>query len=102
VFAPIGVAVDRADNLYVANTRSNIVQRVDRRTGVVSTVSGTISAGYSGDGGLATEAEMNAPTYLAFGRDGDLFFSDGFNYRVRMIDFDACRDHRQEEHGEKE
>ena len=102
VSAPIGVALDRAGNLYVANTRANIVQRVDLDTGAVSTVAGVVSAGYSGDGGPATEAKLNSPTYLALNAAGDLFFTDGFNYSVRMIDFDRCRDHRKDDHGKND
>jgi sugar lactone lactonase YvrE len=101
-FSPIGVAVDRENNLYVSSTRINVVLRVDRKTGVVSTVAGIISAGYSGDGGPATQAKLNAPTYLAFNRAGDLFISEGFNYRVRMIDFDLCRHHGRDRHGHSE
>jgi hypothetical protein len=100
--SPIGVAVDSGGNLYVSSTRSNTVLRVDRKTGVVSTVAGIVSAGYSGDGGPATEAKLNAPTYLAFNRAGDLFISDAFNYRVRMIDFDRCRNHDRDKDGDHE
>jgi trimeric autotransporter adhesin len=100
--SPIGVAVDSKGNLYVSNTRGNVVLRVDRKTGTVSIVAGTFSAGYSGDGGPATEAKLNAPTYLAFDRNGDLFITDGFNYRVRMVDFDRCRNHHRDKDGDKD
>ena len=100
--SPIGVAVNSRGNLYVSNTRGNVVLRVDRKTGTVSIVAGTFSAGYSGDGGPATEAKLNAPTYLAFDRDGDLFISDAFNYRVRMVDFDQCQHHRRDKDGDND
>jgi trimeric autotransporter adhesin len=100
--SPIGVAVDSRDNLYVSDTRGDVALRVDRKTGTVSIVAGTFSRGYSGDGGPATEAKLNAPTYLAFNRTGDLFISDAFNYRVRMVDFDGCRNHRTSRDGDND
>src|SRR4029079_3237220 len=55
-------------------------------SGNVTTIAGSANGGFSGDGGLATAALLNYPQGTAIGRDGALYFTDRFNYRIRRVD----------------
>ena len=79
------VALDRSGNVYIADPELNTVRRVDT-TGTVTTVAGTGERGYGGDGGLAVEAQLNGPIGVAVDADGNLYFSDIGNDRVRRVD----------------
>ena len=83
--APYGVALDGAGNLYIADQGANVVRMVTPG-GVISTVAGTGTAGYSGDGGPATAAQLNNPAGLAFDSLGNLYIADQDNNRVREVD----------------
>ena len=83
---PQGVAVDAAGHLYIADTVNHCIRRVDADTNVITTVAGTVTGGFSGDGGPAAAAELDRPTDVAFDAAGNLFIVDGFNHRVRRID----------------
>ena len=83
---PDGLALDGAGNLYIADTVNGRVRRVDGQTGVITTVAGTGEWGYSGDGGPATEAELNGPVSLAIDATGNLYIADTVNRRVRRVD----------------
>jgi len=75
---PSGVVVDVADNLYIADTINNRVRKVTV-AGVISTVAGNGTAGFSGDGGPATSAQLNAPNGVAVDAAGNLYIADGNN-----------------------
>ena len=81
-----GIAVDSGGNLYIGDLWNSRIRRVDARTGIVSTIAGTGTAGYSGDGGAATRAAISAAFDLLFDREGNLLFTDTENHRVRRID----------------
>ena len=82
--SPEGVAVDSWGNLYIADSASARVRRVDR-AGVITTVAGTGDWGYSGDGGPATEASLLVPAGVAVDTAGNLYIADRNNHRVRRI-----------------
>jgi sugar lactone lactonase YvrE len=85
VNAPEGVAVDWAGNVYIADTANNRIRAISSSTGKMSTVAGTGSATYSGDGGLATSAAVNWPGGVAVDSGGNLYISDEDNNRVRVV-----------------
>ena len=65
---PAGVAVDSAGDLFIADTGNNAIREVNLSTGVITTVAGNGTAGYSGDGGPATAAELDYPDGRRGGR----------------------------------
>ena len=81
---PAALAVWGA-RLYVADQSNNRVRMVDLSTGTITTVAGTGSAAYNGDGMPAVEASLAGPSGLAVGRDGTLFIGDTFNGRIRAV-----------------
>jgi sugar lactone lactonase YvrE/dienelactone hydrolase len=81
---PLGLAVDKDGNLYIADSESHRIRRVDR-DGNIATVVGTGVAGFAGDGGPALQAQLHAPTGLAIDRDGSLWIADTGNHRVRKV-----------------
>jgi autotransporter-associated beta strand protein len=82
---PMGVAVDAAGDLFIADSGNNVVRKVDLSTGVISTVAGTAAAGYSGDGAAATAAQLYNPVGIAVSKAGDLFIADSGNNVIRKI-----------------
>ena len=62
---PYGVVVDSGNNVYIADPGNNRIRKVAAGTGVVTTIAGDGTAGYSGDNGPATSAELNLPTGVA-------------------------------------
>jgi hypothetical protein len=82
---PSGVAVDIQGNVYIADSSNNAIRRVDATTGDITTVAGDTTAGYTGDGGLATSAELDDPQGIAIDPDGDVFVEDTFNNSVRQV-----------------
>jgi trimeric autotransporter adhesin len=82
---PFGIAVDAKDNVYIIENGVGRIRRVDSGTGLIRTIAGTGQWGFTGDGGRAMKAEI-APAAIALGPDGDLYFSDIENNRIRRID----------------
>ena len=82
---PNGVAVDSAGDLFIADTDNNVIREVVKATGDIITVAGNGTAGYSGDGGPATAAELNGPVGVAVDSAGDLFIADNGNNVVREV-----------------
>lgn len=79
-----GIAVDAEDNIYVADTNNNAI-RLFPLNGIVSTIAGTGTQGYTGDGGLATFAELNDPMAVAVSSSGTVYFADTGNNSVRQL-----------------
>ncbi len=83
-----GVAADRFGNLYLSDTDNHRVRKVNA-AGTISTVAGTGSPGFSGDGGPASEARLNLPYGLAVDSGGNVFVADLGNNRVRRVGVDG-------------
>jgi sugar lactone lactonase YvrE len=81
---PGGLAFDAAGNLYITDGFNHRVRRVSP-DGTITTVAGTGKPGFSGDGGKATDAQLNSPYFLAVDGAGALFISDRNNHRVRKV-----------------
>jgi len=84
LYQPADVLVDGIGNIYFPDQHSNTVRKVNT-SGIISTLAGNGTIGYSGDGGAATASVLSAPTGVAFDADGNLYIADYGNYRIRMI-----------------
>src|SRR5215510_1876526 len=84
---PQGVAVDGAGNILIADTYNRVVRRLDR-SGTLTVIAGSVG-GLSGDGGPATEAQLNLPMAVTIGSDGGVYVSDAANSRVRRVKADG-------------
>jgi len=82
---PSGVFVDTTGNLYITDTYNNRIRKVDTK-GIITTVAGNGTAGYSGDNGLATEASLNYPSNAVADEMGNIYIADLFNFRIRKVD----------------
>lgn len=85
--APYGIAIDAANTVYVADVFNNVVRKIDYGTKIISNAAGNNSAGYSGDGGAATAAQLSNPYGLAVDATGNLYIADAGNNVIRMVDF---------------
>jgi uncharacterized protein (TIGR03437 family) len=81
--SPQAVAVDSAGNLYIADYNNQRIRKVSN--GVITTIAGNGTAGFSGDGGPATSAELNGPTGVAVDSVGNVYVADSNNLRVRLL-----------------
>ncbi len=84
LMAPLGVAVDSSGNIYIADYYGWI-REVNGSTGAISTLAGTGSNGYSGDGGPATSAQFYNPVAVALDTSGNVYVADSGNGAVRKI-----------------
>ncbi|MBI4349989.1 MAG: hypothetical protein HY550_00990 [Elusimicrobia bacterium] len=83
---PTGVTADGGGNIYLSDTLNNRIRKVDAASGLINTVAGNGTAGYSGDGGPAAAAALNKPRRLSFDRLGNIYFADTGNNRVRRVE----------------
>jgi NHL repeat len=83
---PFMGAFDAQGNLYVAEATNHCVRRIDKVTGVITTVAGSGMVGYSGDGGPATRATLNQPYALQVDANGDIYIVDRLNAVIRKVE----------------
>jgi len=85
--SPIGVAVDSSGDIFIADTGNSLIREVTASNGNIQTVAGspTLGPGYSGDGGLATKAQLNSPTGIFLDSAGDIFIADSVNSVIREV-----------------
>lgn len=81
---------DAAGNVYIADSGDNRVRRITTN-GIIETIAGTGQAGFSGDGGPATQAQMKQPNRLAFDAQGQLLVLETNNRRIRRINLSDGR-----------
>ncbi|OQW91485.1 MAG: hypothetical protein BWK78_04515 [Thiotrichaceae bacterium IS1] len=82
---PLGVAVDSMGNLYIADAENYRIRKVDA-AGIISTVAGNGTEGFSGDGGVATDAQLNGPGDVSVDSRGNLYIADFYDNRIRKVD----------------
>lgn len=83
---PTGIKFDDEGNLYIADKDNHRVRKVDAVTGKISTVAGTGTAGYSGDGSSAVEAELDIPWEVDLDASGNVYIVDRNNHCIRKVD----------------
>jgi sugar lactone lactonase YvrE len=83
---PYEVEFDAAGNMFVVEMQNHVVRRVDAKTQIITTVAGTGTPGFSGDGGPAVKAQLRQPHSIAFDAQGRLLICDIGNQRVRRVD----------------
>ncbi len=89
LFLPVEVAVDISGNVYVADFFNNRIRKINT-LGIISTMAGASTAGYSGDGGAASLAKLNAPQGIAIDPSSNIYIVDRNNYRIREICTSNC------------
>ena len=82
---PWGLAVDASGNIYIADSAAARIRKVAALTGIITTVAGNGTRGYSGDKGPATSAELYSPTGVAVDVSGNIYITDDANNRVRVV-----------------
>ena len=86
---PSGGIVYHEGVLYISDTEADVIRAMDLADGTIATFAGTGKGGDSGDDGPALTAQLNGPRDLEIGPDGDLYFADTDNAKVRAIDLEA-------------
>ncbi len=85
LFDPAGLALDAAGNVYIADGGTGRIRKVTASTGIITTVAGNGTSGYSGDGGQATSAMLNEPYGVAVDSAGNVYIADMINSRIRVV-----------------
>ena len=82
----VGVSLDSHGDVYLVDKGSNRVRKIDRRTGIISTVAGVCRYGFDGDGKLAVKSMLHAPEAVSFDPSDNMYMSDTMNHRVRKVE----------------
>ncbi|MFC1602923.1 putative Ig domain-containing protein [Pseudomonadota bacterium] len=88
LYTPSGLALGPDGALYISDRSCDVIVKIDQN-GILHKVAGGNYQGFSGDGGLATEAQLNAPYNIDIGPDSSIYIADAGNYRIRRISPDG-------------
>lgn len=83
---PMGLAVDKEGNLFIADARNHRIRRVDAKTGIITSVAGQGIRGLGGDNGPAQSALLSYPTSVAVDEEGNVYIADSENGGIRRVD----------------
>jgi DNA-binding beta-propeller fold protein YncE len=86
---PHELRFDPKGDIYVAERDNHVIRKIDMKTGIISTVAGTGTAGFGGDGGPGARAQLRMPHAIVFDRDGTLLICDLGNQRIRRLHLDT-------------
>jgi sugar lactone lactonase YvrE len=84
LYEPLGLYIDRFQNIYIGDTYNNVVRKVNT-TGIITTIAGNGTGGYSGDNGLAILAELGLPVGVTMDTVGNIYIADGGQSHIRRI-----------------
>ena len=91
LYGPQAVDVDQDGNIYVSEAvneyQNSKVRKINKETGLISSIAGNGSYGYSGDGGPATQAQLKSPFHYAFDVNNNVFLSETYSRRIRKIGY---------------
>ncbi|MBK8495241.1 MAG: hypothetical protein IPL50_09535 [Chitinophagaceae bacterium] len=85
LYYPHNIALDADGNIYFPDYGNARIRKITIGTGLISTIAGTGVPGFTGDGAAAASAQINQPSSMAFDNNGDLYFTDRTNQRIRRI-----------------
>lgn len=80
-----GQALDSSGNIYISDTANNRIRKVTAATGIITTIAGTGTSSFSGDGGLATSATLSGPEGVGVDSNGNIYIADKFNAAIRKV-----------------
>jgi uncharacterized repeat protein (TIGR01451 family) len=83
---PWHVSCDSHDNIFISESHTQVIRKVNASTGIITTVAGNGTAGFSGDNGPATDAQLNGPANVAIDSFGNTYIADAENQRIRKVD----------------
>ena len=84
---PWGMRLDRQGNIYISDWLNNRIRKIDN-SGIINTIAGDGTGGYSGDGCGATVSEFNQPVGITVDSSGNIYIGDTYNFRIRKISKD--------------
>ncbi len=86
VDSSMGLALDNANNLYLSDTHNHRIRRIDASSGIITTIAGSGTLGFSGDSGPAVSSNLSLPHGITLDSAGNLYLADTANHRIRRID----------------
>ncbi|MBS1690171.1 MAG: T9SS type A sorting domain-containing protein, partial [Bacteroidetes bacterium] len=86
---PQDIFIDASNNLYIADLNNNVIRKVNATTGKITTLAGSGTAGYSGDGGMATSAKLHSPMGVCVSATGNIYIADQANNVIRKVSITA-------------
>lgn len=86
---PYGIALDTSGNLYISEQYNDVIRKIDKVTGIITTICGSGSGGFSGDNGPATAAHLESPSGICIDRAGNIYIADKGNSRIRKVDINT-------------